>query len=194
MMGPVGYAVVVLVSGLAGAIVYLFIFNRATQQSMHDLVAGTYVTRTGSAGYPASFWRGHILILTGLLVLLVFGLVGLPRMLVADGQTQALTATVTEIEATGRFHTVRVSVNRSIASGDEEYLLITGVLKRPVSNPREVIGEMVGAVLTNYPEARSLDLIDASVTRGFDIGLASKWAKEGGRFTPARWEVELTNP
>jgi len=37
----------VLVFGFGGSIIYLIIFNRRTRQSLHDLIVGSYVVKSG---------------------------------------------------------------------------------------------------------------------------------------------------
>lgn len=51
-----------LVFGVGLSIVYLFIFNRKTRQSLHDLAVGSYVVRVGLETVPlptSCIWRGH---------------------------------------------------------------------------------------------------------------------------------------
>ena len=45
VLAPGGPLINALVFGLGGAILYLYLFNGVTRQSLHDLVAGTYVVR-----------------------------------------------------------------------------------------------------------------------------------------------------
>ena len=74
VMGPLGYTMALLMSGLGGAILYMYIFNRRTRQSLHDLAAGTWVVRTWPKG-PApgvSVWQTH-LVAVGIWFLAVLG-------------------------------------------------------------------------------------------------------------------------
>ncbi|WP_161596236.1 RDD family protein [Rhodanobacter glycinis] len=63
MSTPLGYLLALVVFGGMFAIVYLYIFNRRTRQSLHDLVVGSYVERCDRAAQPVPFpimWRGHV--------------------------------------------------------------------------------------------------------------------------------------
>ncbi|MFC5580503.1 RDD family protein [Rhodanobacter terrae] len=63
MSTPLGYLLALVVFGGMFAIVYLYIFNRRTRQSLHDLVVGSYVERFDGAARPVPFpvmWRGHL--------------------------------------------------------------------------------------------------------------------------------------
>lgn len=59
---PMGYPVCFIIFGIGGAIIYLYVFNRKTRQSLHDLVVGTFVVKAPNA-VPVGFtfiWRGHL--------------------------------------------------------------------------------------------------------------------------------------
>ena len=71
----------IAVFGGTAFIAYLYLFNTKTRQSLHDLIAGTYVVVAGSVGAPvrAQFWKGHLAIATGISLVLVgipLGLLG----------------------------------------------------------------------------------------------------------------------
>jgi hypothetical protein len=54
----------VLVFGFGGSIIYLIIFNRRTRQSLHDLIAGPYVVKSGGpkSEVTTKMWKGHYLV------------------------------------------------------------------------------------------------------------------------------------
>jgi hypothetical protein len=73
-MTPIGFLIGFILFGFGGAIVYLYVFNRRTQQSLHDLVVGTFVTRAFPHGkVVGSIWRPH-LIMVGLWLVAVIGI------------------------------------------------------------------------------------------------------------------------
>jgi uncharacterized RDD family membrane protein YckC len=73
-MSPIGALIVLILFGFGGAIVYLFIFNRRTRQSLHDLVMGTFVTRASPPGkVVGAIWRPH-LIIVGVWLVVVIGI------------------------------------------------------------------------------------------------------------------------
>lgn len=62
MSTSLGYLLAFVVFGGIFALVYFYIFNRRTRQSLHDLVVGSYVERFDGAGRSVPFpvmWRGH---------------------------------------------------------------------------------------------------------------------------------------
>jgi uncharacterized RDD family membrane protein YckC len=67
-----GFAIMVIVFGGLLSLTYLYIFNRRTHQSLHDLAVGSYVvwTKSPKSAQPLQpFWRGHIIVI-GIVVLL----------------------------------------------------------------------------------------------------------------------------
>jgi uncharacterized RDD family membrane protein YckC len=60
MTSALGFLYALAVGGSALAIVYLYLFNRRTRQSLHDLVVGSYVVRAApnvATPFPI-LWRG----------------------------------------------------------------------------------------------------------------------------------------
>ena len=72
---PVNAAVFwVAILGLGLSIVYLFVCNRRTRQSLHDLAVGSYVVRVGAeAAAKPRIWPGHLAVV-GLILLIVAAL------------------------------------------------------------------------------------------------------------------------
>nr|NJM04524.1 RDD family protein [Desulfobacula sp.] len=69
---PVGfYLLSLLVFGFGISIIYLIVFNRNNRQSLHDIIAGTYVVRksTDSTEAIKSIWPVHYAICGILMVL-----------------------------------------------------------------------------------------------------------------------------
>ena len=63
MATTLGYLLALVVFGGILVIAYLYVFNRRTRQSLHDLVVGSYVERFEGAARPVPFpvmWRGHL--------------------------------------------------------------------------------------------------------------------------------------
>jgi len=70
------------VFGLGGALVYLYVFNRRTRQSLHDLAAGTFVVAARhSGGIRERIWRPHLALAAGWLVVVVAGIGPLGKLL-----------------------------------------------------------------------------------------------------------------
>ena len=67
-----GIVLTLLVFGVGLSIVYLFIFNRRTRQSLHDLAVGSYVVKTEAGTAPLLLgapWRGHFVVVAVIMIL-----------------------------------------------------------------------------------------------------------------------------
>lgn len=72
MSSVLGYLLSLVVFGGIFSIIYLYIFNRRTRQSLHDLAVGSYVVQVeplaGRAAFP-TIWRGHLVTIAVLAVI-----------------------------------------------------------------------------------------------------------------------------
>lgn len=70
MMSWFGIVFSVLVFGFGASIIYLFLFNRRTRQSLHDLIAGSFVLKSDAPEGPVTvkIWRGHYVVVAILLM------------------------------------------------------------------------------------------------------------------------------
>jgi uncharacterized RDD family membrane protein YckC len=111
-MSPIGLAVGFILFGFGGAIVYLYMFNRRTRQSLHDLVAGTFVTRTSPPGQIAgSIWRPH-LVAVGVWFMAVIGSCVAMAALSRQGVVPGLLKVSGSIQATGKVHMAEAFVGK----------------------------------------------------------------------------------
>jgi uncharacterized RDD family membrane protein YckC len=182
-----------LVFGVGGAVVYLYLFNRRTRQSLHDLAVGTFVVRSGPAGpfAPAAVWRGHLFVVGvwGLASIgLLFGVGALSgRSFFAD-----LLVVQQKLQASGKVHsaTVLVGKNWSYVNGvrrEASSLQTTVVwIERP-KDYQLAAEEMAAIILANYPEVRSKDTLNVTVCYGYDIGIAQAWIRQSFPKSPREW-------
>ncbi|MFI5460794.1 MAG: RDD family protein [Isosphaerales bacterium] len=115
-MSPIGYLIVFILLGFGGAIVYLFIFNRRTRQSHHDLIVGTFVIRTTPPGQVVgSIWRPHLIVVGGWLVV-VIGLRVAATELSRQGVFPGLLKVQRSIQATGNVHMAEEFVGKKVST------------------------------------------------------------------------------
>lgn len=181
------YLISFIIFGLGGALVYLFVFNRRTRQSVHDLAVGTYVARVAHDGaVSVSMWKPHLLITAGWLVLVMLG--GVAATLLAQSLPPGMTETIEAIDETGKVHTASCFIGKSWGTGGETtYVNVRAVLKRPATDEAALTQEMAEIVLAEFPEASKVDYVDITLVRGFDIGFASGWKSTGRYMPPAEW-------
>ena len=68
-----------LITCLGTGIIYFFLFNRGTKQSLHDLICGTFVIKAATEGPPDNkgVWKGHYCIYGSLILIQVIVYVGI---------------------------------------------------------------------------------------------------------------------
>jgi uncharacterized RDD family membrane protein YckC len=166
-----------LVFGLGGAIVYLYLFNRRTRQSLHDLLVGVIVVRARRSAAPAMLpvWRGHMAVVVVLFVLLI-GFVGYGPSLLGKGLLQSLAQVQQQVSRLPGVRSAAIVEGTNIVSGgaSTHVVAIKVVTTGPVDdeNLARTIADIALAV---DPSARQADTLSVTLARGYDIGIASKW-------------------
>lgn len=189
-----GLLIGLIIFGLGGAIVYLFIFNRRTRQSLHDLAVGSYVIKASSPGpgpVPGA-WKGHLAIIGGwLLAVSVLLVVIAPRL--ARSETFAgmgeLQRQVERLDMV-RFASVKVGESRG-GQGKSRFLQVNAVLFEPYAEFEELIDRIAATVFNFYPKASELDQVSVTLAYGYDIGIASKWQYRQAGHAPGEWKQKL---
>jgi uncharacterized RDD family membrane protein YckC len=193
--GAWGYAAGLVIFFGGASIIYLFVFNRRTRQSLHDLVCGTFVVRTAGSGpvRPLPVWRGHFAVVAVLCVAIIGGMFGVMRLV--DSSTLAgLLAVQQKVHATGDYTQAGAMVGKSTFksfggdSSETHYVSVTVRMKRKPTNHIAEATRVAAIVLSEYPEAMQRDLIVVNVVYGYDIGIARAWLSQNFRYAPADWE------
>ena len=194
-----GWAIVFgeIVFGLGLAIFYLIAFNAKTRQSLHDLVAGSYVVRVGSeAADKPKIWVGHYLV-----VALIFILVGVVPMLIGNTIKNWLGNEIFAAhEAIQQQPEVAMA---SVLAGQTVFWdnkngqrVVTGVtvnirLNRRVENFEAEADKLVGILLQKYPEAGTKDSIGILLSSGYNLGIWSWSSGQGFSYPPEQWRQRL---
>jgi uncharacterized RDD family membrane protein YckC len=197
-----------LVLGLAvffgtGAIIYLFIFNRATRQSLHDLIMGTYViNRNSTEDIPEkAAWRGHFVAVGALFVAVVVLIVVVVPRFVRKEPFADLTTIQRQIHKSGLVHMATVTVGKSSGTRKDEkgekawemtFLSTKAVLKRRPLDYEAVASEIAAVVLEAYPAVVDKDALVVQTSYGYDIGIARAWIGHRVQHTPQEWNELLT--
>jgi uncharacterized RDD family membrane protein YckC len=196
-----------LVLGLAvffgtGAIIYLFIFNRVTRQSLHDLIMGTYViNRNSHADIPEkAVWRGHFVAVGTLFVAVVVLIVFVVPRFASKKPFADLTTIQRQIHKSGLVHMATVTVGKSSGTRKGEkgektwemtFLSTTAMLKHRPLDYEAVASEIATVVLDAYPAVVDKDALVVQTSYGYDIGIARAWIGHRVQHTPQEWEELL---
>jgi uncharacterized RDD family membrane protein YckC len=188
----------VVVFGLGGSIIYLLIFNTRTRQSLHDLIAGTYVVEYSSELDPVTvrFWPGHI-VLVCLILLASYALPLATRPLMNTDFFKPLLALqerimkepevsyATVYEGATKFWGNKSSVTKSL-------LTVTAQVRQKPADFDQEADKIAAIVLSgDYPRALQKDQITVSIIYGFDIGIAHLWRSRVVPHSPKEWQDRI---
>lgn len=188
------YILSLLVFGFGLSIVYLYVFNRNTRQSLHDIIAGTYVVRTNteSAETIKQIWAAHYAICGILMVLALLAPIFL-RQLTQNEFFLELTKTREQIQNVPRvvYATIQDGQSTFRQVGGESktttYLSAQVLIKNQNIEDEKLASEIANIILETHKEATQRNLIQVVLTYGYDIGIASKWNSYRYSFSPEYW-------
>lgn len=174
-----GVLAVVVFGGLF-SVVYLFVFNRKTRQSLHDLVMGTFVVRTGAAGRPIRdrIWPGHLWINTGLLGVLAMGLVTLGLYLPMLSFFSELNRVRRAVSRHPKVIRASVKKNWTRSARGQSTSLSATVVTRSWEDRGSIHRTVARDVVRNYENLDGIDRVVVQVRYGVDIGIFSWWYKD----------------
>jgi uncharacterized RDD family membrane protein YckC len=181
------------------SLVYLYIFNRMTRQSLHDLIVGTYVIKTNHA-QEYSFqpiWKGHYSVIGAIFVgVIVIIIVVMPKLTKSDFFSE-LSIVQQSIENSGLVHATTVTVGTSSGNNNQGHwensnFSVNAILKKRPKNYDEVINKIAGIAITTYPKALSKNTITIGVSYGYDIGIANAWINKHESHSPQEWKDLLS--
>ena len=195
VISPIGFLIGLVVFGLGGATLYLYIFNRATRQSVHDLVVGTFVVKTCSQGKvcPRPVWKPNLVIAGVWVFLVVAALCVHPQFVGGETLRQLLTAQES-IQATGKVHTASVSVKTvwALAGGRKgTYVESVAVWKERPHAYGAAARQVAAIILKEYPGVMDKDGLVITIAYGYDIGIAHYWQRRWFAHRPQQWRQIL---
>jgi hypothetical protein len=189
LMSPLVYVLAVVVFGVGFSIVYLFLFNRPTRQSLHDLAVSSYVVQLESTNPIATSPTGRVHV--GVVAVLLVAASSAPfftSRLVSKEPFAALLDVYRVISAEPGI--VHANLNKgwsSSAAGEITYLQVIAYLAEPGIDDTETAGRLARLAIKTDPSAMNLDTVQVTLVYGYDIGLASAHKLHSHSDTQARW-------
>ncbi|MGY8869783.1 MAG: RDD family protein [Pseudomonadales bacterium] len=184
------YPLSLIIFGGLLSIIYLYVFNRATRQSLHDLVAGTFVVNVGinSEKLPP-VWKVHLVVVT------VFFLVTALVPVFTSGLSKSepfkgLLATQEAMNNNESVKHVGVTVGASTftssssGSATTTYVNAQALLYENIVDDAAIAKQLAQIIISTYPESLNKNIIKVTLTYGYDIGIASKWNNHSYSFDP----------
>lgn len=203
----VDYALAVIlgfaVFGGLGALVYLFLFNRRTRQSLQDLVADTFVVRTDDvpAPIPLRIARLHLVVVGcwGLLWLVIPALgtfwagvfVPSAEQLGAGLDLQRALATAAQTNRVQVVFGVMQMATLRTGSSSSSHMSINAQLEQPAADVDGLALSLAAIVLKKYPDLQGRDILVINITTGFDLGIAAWSTGYRNAERPEEWARKI---
>lgn len=190
MLSPLVYLLSLIVFGGLFSIFYLYIFNRVTRQSLHDLAVGSFVVNANSEKQEVGkVWKTH------LIVVAVF--------FIAAAIVPAFTGKLAEIEPFKGMRTVQSALSNesgvmyatigtgtsTFSSANEgtkktTYVSAQAFLSSNNVSDVDLARKLATIVVKNYPESKNKDALRITLTYGYDIGIWYQWVSHTHDFNP----------
>jgi uncharacterized RDD family membrane protein YckC len=189
LMSPLIYPLAIAVFGLGLAIIYLFLFNRPTRRSLHDLAVDSYVVRSEStSSIAASPIRRVHAVVVAVLIAIAGAVPIFTTRLAAQEPFAAVLDVYRAIE--GEPGVIYAQVNQGWSSNSEgksTYLHVIVYLDEPRVDDAATAGLMARRAIQADPSAMQLDIVQVTLLYGYDIGIASAQRSHAYAETPAEW-------
>lgn len=192
---PVGfYLLSLLVFGFGLSIIYLFVFNRSTRQSLHDLIVGTYVVRknTDSTETVKPVWKVHYAICGILMVLALLAPIFIGQLSQNEFFSE-LTRTREQIQNIPQvvYATIQDGHSTFSPAGGESktttYLSTQVLINNQNIEDEKLASKIANTIIETHKEASQRNLIQVVLTYGYDIGITSRWNSHRYSFAPEYW-------
>jgi uncharacterized RDD family membrane protein YckC len=188
------YVLSIAIFGLGLSVVYLYVFNRKSRQSLHDLLVGSYVVSAEGAGPVASAapWRVHLgvcailVVASGITPYFTKNLAAMQPFASLVNVLRAVTSepwVVHALVTKGKTFTAMTGQGKSTST----YLRISAYLKDPGIKNAGRAKQLAKMALSIDSSAASLDIIQVNLVYGYDIGIASSWRSQDNAHSPAEW-------
>jgi hypothetical protein len=185
------YPLSLIVFGGLFSILYLYIFNRVTRQSLHDLAVGTYVVNASAERQePGEIWKVHLIIVAVLLVAAAIVPAFTSRLAQSEPFNELLVVQAALSNEPGvNYSTISANVSTfvSVREGTKtnSYVSAQAFLASNNVTDVEFARHLARIVVKNYAEAGDKDAIRITLTYGYDIGIWSQWSSHTHDFHPS---------
>ncbi|MCP3673892.1 MAG: DUF4034 domain-containing protein [Gammaproteobacteria bacterium] len=196
MLSFLMYPLSLIIFGGLFSILYLYIFNRVTRQSLHDLVVGSYVVNANvEKQEPGKVWNVHVIIVAVLFLAAAVAPV-FTTQLSQSKPFKGMLAVQSALSNDPSVAYANVFTGSSTFSSTNEgtktasYVSSLVFLQADNVNDVELARQLAIIVIASYPEALQKDTIQIILIYGYDIGIASSWSKHAHNFSPLELQGE----
>ena len=185
------YPLSLVVFGGLFSIIYLYIFNRVTRQSLHDLAVGTFVVNGNIERQEAGkVWKPHLVVVA----VFFFAAAIIPAFTGELAQNEPFKDMLTvQSELSSEPGVTYASVTTgttTFSSVNEEtkttsYVTAQVILSSNNVGDVELARQLAAIVIKSYPEAMNKDALRITLIYGYDIGIWSQWSNHTHDFNPS---------
>jgi len=172
------------------SIIYLYVFNRITRQSLHDLAVGTLVVNVGGEKQEGrKAWYGHKVVVV-VLYLAAAVVPAFTTKLVQDDLNENMPAVLSALSnEPGVTYATLSSGSLTVDPFNEAKESTTFISTQVYLDSNniadvELARRLASVVMAHYPEALQKDAVQITLAYGYDIGISSRWYRHSHRFEP----------
>lgn len=165
--------------GVRIGLIYLYIFNRNTRQSLHDVLCGTYVVEERNDGSlkTGKIARIHYAIIAIFLVLsiitpILFNFKMINKLAIDMNKMKELQERI-DSDPTIRIESINEGVN-NFNGKKSTYLSINFYWSGNPDESMDIAKKVSGIALDTYTDAKYKDVIRINIIKGYDIGIVKK--------------------
>jgi len=193
------YVLSIIIYGGLFSIVYLYLFNRNTRQSLHDLLVRTYVVNVGmDKQHVAEMWRPHVAVVS--LLFLYPAIVFVPVSSTGLQQQQQFADPVS-IEQLLRenpavnYASVEGRMKKRmtiLGTGTTEttYVIAQVFLRKNEISNTKLARELAELVATSHPDVQKKDVLKINLIYGYHIGIFGESRSHMHRFNAQEFEIK----
>ena len=180
-------ALSLIVFGGLLSLIYLYIFNRRTRQSLHDLAVGSYVIRVKNT-QPAKplqvLWRIHVVVVGVIALLsLTVPVIVATRLKQPEEQLTHLLPAWQQLSALPNVHHAQVSdISNIINNQKTHYVAVTLWLDTPNTNDKTLAENAARIAAAHDDTLTKKDSVLVQLSHGYDIGISSFWRSQSYQF------------
>jgi uncharacterized RDD family membrane protein YckC len=201
--GPLDYllggVLIFVIFGGLGAIIYLFVFNRRTRQSLHDLVVGSFVVRATPVAAVIDFStpRFHLIIVVALVLILPSVGIWVIQKSNLIEPLKPLTELQSTLESQLHIRQVSVVMGRTTTAtlggraSTTSYLEVNAQANEAQEDLNALLSLIAGIVLRLHPDLLGNQILAVQAQRSFDLGIAGWSQSSREAHDPAGWREKL---
>lgn len=189
------YILSMIVFGGLFSIFYLYLFNRVTRQSLHDIATGTYVVNVADEKQSVgNIWKPHYIIVSlffvaAAIVPVFTGRLAKQEPFVDLLQSRTLLMNNPAVKNATVSYGTSTFTSTNSGTTETKYVNAQVYLSKNETSNKELAQSLAVLIVENYTDALTKDTINVKLIYGFDIGIASRWNSHGHKFNPAELSV-----